>query len=165
MSTRAGWDEDVASLDRLHAKNSRSCDKIERVAPVLHAVPVQLPAPASQQWLGVRALVLQPGGSCDTRVDMAGTEPHLKAPTQHIAGRVAVPCPSAAAKVDALMHSGLGIIVTSEELVEALRRWLAKMPTALMQAFVGHVRLVASLGQEWDVVTRSRSLRQRIETP
>ena len=42
-------------------------------APVLQSVPVQLPAPASQQWLGnsrnisyARVLVVQPGGSART---------------------------------------------------------------------------------------------------
>ena len=165
LSTRAGWDEDVASLYRLLAKKRSRCDKLEHVAPVLQAVPLQLPSPASQQWLGARALVLQPGGSGGTRVDMVDAEPHLKALTQHIAGRVAVLCLSAAAQVDVLMHSGLGIIVTSEELVEAFRRWLAKMPTALLQAFVGHTRVVASLGQEWDIVTQSFPLHLTIGTP
>ena len=129
LSTRAGWDEDVASLDRLHAKNSRSCDKIERVAPVLHAVPVQLPAPASQQWLGdsstisyARVPVLQPGGSGDTSVNIVDTEPHLEALTQHVAGRLPIPGASAAAEVKILMDPGSGITAMSEELVEALRR-------------------------------------------
>ena len=52
-------------------------------APVLQSVPVQLPAPASQQWLGdsstisyARVSVLQPGGSGDTSMDTVETEPH-----------------------------------------------------------------------------------------
>ena len=54
-------------------------------APVLQSVPVQLPAPASQQWLGdsstisyARVSVLQPGGSSDTSVDTVDTESHLE---------------------------------------------------------------------------------------
>ena len=53
-------------------------------APVLQSVPVQLPAPASQQWLGysgtlsfARVLVVQPGGSGGTSVDTVDTEPRL----------------------------------------------------------------------------------------
>ena len=96
---------------------------------------------------------------------MVDTEPHLKALTQHIAGRVAVTGPSAAAQVKVLMHSAWGIPVTSEELVEAIRRWPGKMPTALTQDFVGHASVKASLGQGWDIVTPSRPLRLPIETP
>ena len=69
-------------------------------------VPVQMPAPASQRWLGdsstisyVRVSVLQPDGSGDTSVDTVDTEPHLEALTQRFAGRLAVPGASAAAEV------------------------------------------------------------------
>ena len=48
----------------------------QNAAPVLQSVPVQLPAPASQQWRGdsstisyARVSVLQPGGYGDTGVD------------------------------------------------------------------------------------------------
>ena len=37
--------------------------------------------------------------------------------------------------------------------------------TALMQAFVGHARVVTSLGQECDMVTQSCPLHLTIETP
>ena len=63
----------------------------QNAAPVLQSVPVQLPAPASQQWLGdsstisySRVSVLQPGGSGDASVDTVDTEPHLEALTPHV---------------------------------------------------------------------------------
>ena len=66
----------------------------QNAAPVLQSVPVQLPAPASQQCLGdsgtisyARVSVLQLGGAGDTSVDAVETEPHLEALTQHVAGR------------------------------------------------------------------------------
>ena len=70
-------------------------------APVLQSVPVQLPAPASQQFLGdsgtisyARVSVLQPGGPGDTNVDTVDTKPHLEALKQHVAGRLGFPvCP------------------------------------------------------------------------
>ena len=54
----------------------------QNAAPVLHSVPVQLPAPASQQSCGDSstlsyARVLPPGGSDGTSVDTVETEPHL----------------------------------------------------------------------------------------
>ena len=107
-------------------------------APVLQSGPVQLPAPASQQWLGdsstisyARVSVLQPGGSGDTSVDTVDTEPHLEALTQHVAGRLALLGASAAAEVIVLMDTGSGIAAMSEELIEALRRQLGMMQTAL----------------------------------
>ena len=45
------------------------------------------------------------------------------------------------------MVSGSGITAMSEELVEVLRRQPGMMQTALTQAFVGHARVVTSLGQ------------------
>ena len=58
----------------------------QNAAPVLQSVPVQLPAPASQQCLAdsstisyARVSVLQSGGSGDTSVNTVDTEPHLKA--------------------------------------------------------------------------------------
>ena len=96
----------------------------QNAAPVLQSLPVQLPAPASQQCLGdsgtisyTRVSVLQPGGSGDTSVDTADAEPHLEALTLHVAGRVTVPGASAAAEVKVLMDSGSGITAMSEELV------------------------------------------------
>ena len=54
----------------------------QNAAPVLQSAPVQLPAPASRQWLGdsgnmsyALVSVLQPGGSGDTSVDTVDTEP------------------------------------------------------------------------------------------
>ena len=77
----------------------------QNASPVLQSVPVQLPAPASQQWVGdsssisyARLSVLQPGVFGDTSVDKVDTEPHLEALTQHVAGRLAVPGASAAAE-------------------------------------------------------------------
>ena len=68
------------------------------------------------------------------------TEPHLKALTQHVAGRLTVPGASAAAEVNVLMDSGSGITLMSEELEEALRQQSGMMQTALTQVFVGHAR-------------------------
>ena len=100
----------------------------QNAAPVLHSVPVQLLAPASQQSCGdtitisyVRVSVLQPGGSGDTSVDTVETEPHLEALTQHVAGRLAVHRASGAAEAEVLMDSGSSITAISEELVEALQ--------------------------------------------
>ena len=145
----------------------------QNAAPVLHSVPVQLPAPASQQSCGdsvtisyARVLVLQPGGSGDTSVDTVETEPHLEALTQHVAGRLAVPGSSAAAEViTVLMDSGSGTTTISEELVEALQGQPEMTQTALTQAFVWHVRVVTSLCQECDIETQSCPLHLTIETP
>ena len=125
----------------------------QNAAPVLHSVPVQLPAPASQQSCGdtstssyARVSGLQPGGSGDTSVDTVEIEPHLEALTQHDAGRLAVPGASGAAEAKVLMDSGSDITDISEELVEALQGQPGMTPTALTQAFVGHARVVTSLG-------------------
>ena len=93
------------------------------------------------------------------------TEPHLETLAQHAAGRLAVPGASAAAEVKILMESGSGITAMSEELAETLRRQPGMMQTALTQAFVGHARVVTSLGQECDIVTQSCPLHLTIETP
>ena len=84
-------------------------------APVLQLVPVQLPAPASKQLLGDSSTisyacgsVFQPGGSGDTTVDTVDTKPHLEAPMQHDADRLAFPGASTAAEVNVLMDSGSG---------------------------------------------------------
>ena len=73
---------------------------------------MQLPAPASQQYHGdsstisySRVSVLQPGFD-DTNVDTLDTKPHVKALTQHVTGRLAVPGASAAAKVKVFIDSG-----------------------------------------------------------
>ena len=63
------------------------------------------------------------------------------------------------------MDSGSGITAISEELVTALRRLPWMMQTALTQVFVGHARVVTSLGQECDIVTQSCPLHVTIETP
>ena len=65
---------------------------------------------------------------------------------QHVAGRLAVPGASEAAEAQVLVDSGSGITAMSEELVEALRRQPGVMQTALTQAFVGHARVVTTLG-------------------
>ena len=80
------------------------------------------------------------------------TEPYLEAMTQHVAGCLAVPGASAAAEVKVLIDSGSGITAMSEELVEALRRQPGMTQTALTRAFVGHARVVTSLGQELSLI-------------
>ena len=143
----------------------------QNAVPVLQSVPVQLPAPASQQWLGdsstisfARVSVLQPDGSGDTSVDTVHTEPRLEALMQHVAGRIAVSGASAAAEVKVPVDYGSGITAMSEELIEALRRQLGVMQTALTQAFVGNARVVTSLGHECNIVTQSCPLQLSIET-
>ena len=49
------------------------------------------------------------------------TAPHLEAPAQHVAGRLAVPGVSAAVGVNVHMGFGSGITAMSEELVETLQ--------------------------------------------
>ena len=73
-------------------------------APVIHSVPVQPPAAASQQWRGdssifhsARVAVVQPGRCGDTIMDSAENEPHVEGLTQYLAGRLEVPGASAAA--------------------------------------------------------------------
>ena len=144
----------------------------QNAAPILHSVPVQLPAPASQQLCGdsstisyARVSVLQPGGSGDTSVDTVETEPHLEALTQHVAGHLAVPDASTATEVKVLMDSGSGTTAMSEELVQALQGQQGMTQTALTQAFVGHAPVVTSLGQGFHIETQSCPLHSTIETP
>ena len=85
--------------------------------------------------------------------------------TQHLAGRLAVPGASAAAEVEVLMGSGSSITAMSEELVHALRGQPGATQTALTQAFVGHARVVTSLGQECDLEMQSCPLHLTIDTP
>ena len=92
-------------------------------------------------------------------------EPHVKVLTQHLAGRLAAPGASAAAEVKVLMDSGSSITAMPEELVLALRRQPGMMQTALTQMFVGHARVVTSLGQECDIETQSCALHLTIDTP
>ena len=143
----------------------------QNAAPILHSVPVQAPAPASQQSCGdtstisfARVSVLQPGGSGATSVDTVETELRLEALTQHVAGRLAIPGASGAAETRVLMDLGSGITAISEELVEALQGQPGMTQTALTQAFVGHARVVRSLGQECDIETQSCPLHLTIET-
>ena len=110
----------------------------QNAAPVLQSVPVQLPAPASQQCLRDSGTisyacvsVLQLCGSGDASVYTVDTEPHLKALTQHDSGRLAVPGASAPAEVNILLDYGSGITPMSEELIEALRRHPGMVQTAL----------------------------------
>ena len=93
------------------------------------------------------------------------TESHLEALTQHVAGRLAVPGASVAAEGKMFMDSGSGITAMSEELVEALWRQPGMRQTTLTQAFVGHARVVTSLGREYDIVTQSCPLHLTIEPP
>ena len=143
----------------------------QNAAPVLHSIPVQLPAPASQQSCGdtstilyARVSVLQPGGSGDTSVDTVETEPHLEALTQHVAGHLAMPGAFGAAEAKVLMDSGSAITAISEELVEALQGQPGMRQTALTQALIGHARVVTSFGQECDNEWQSCPLHLTIET-
>ena len=81
------------------------------------------------------------------------TEPHVEALTQHVARRLAVPGASVVAEVNVLVGSGSGITAISEELVEALQGQPGMTQTTLTQAFVGHARVVTSLGLEYDFQT------------
>ena len=92
------------------------------------------------------------------------TELHLEVLTQHVAGRLAVPGASKAAEAKVLMDSGSGITAISEELVEALQEQSGMPQTVATQAFVGHARVLTSLGQECDIETQSCPLHLAIET-
>ena len=88
----------------------------QNAAPVLHTVPVQPAATASQQWRGdsstiysARVAVVQPGRCGETIVNSVENEPHVKVLTQHLAGRLTVPGASAAAEVKVLMDYGSSI--------------------------------------------------------
>ena len=127
----------------------------QNAAQVLHSVPVQPPATASQQLCGdsstlyaARVAVVQPGRCGDIIVDSVENKPHVEGLTRHLAGRVAVPGAFAAAEVKVLMDSGSSITEMSEEQVQALRGQPERTPTALTQAFVRHAHVVTSLGQE-----------------
>ena len=63
------------------------------------------------------------------------------------------------------MNSGSSITAISEELVQALRGQVGKTHTALTQAFVGHARVVTSLGRACDIETQSCPLHSTIDTP
>ena len=98
-------------------------------------------------------------------VDTVEAEPRVEALTQHVAGRLAVPGASGAAEAKVLMDSGSGFTAVSEELIEALQGQSGMTQTALTQAFVGHARVVTSLGQECDIETQSCPLHSTIKTP
>ena len=63
------------------------------------------------------------------------------------------------------MVSGSSITAKSEELVQALRGQPAMTQTSVTQAFVGHARVVTSLGQKCDIETQSCPLHLTIDTP
>ena len=143
----------------------------QNAAPVLYSVPVQLPAPASQQSCDGSSTisyalnsVLQPGGSGHTSVKKVETGRLMEALTPHVAGRLAVPDVSAAIEVKVLMESGSRITSMSEELVEALHGQPGVTQTALTQMFVGHARVPTPLGQECDIETQCL-LHITIKTP
>ena len=117
----------------------------QNTGPDLHSVPVQLPAPASQQWCGdsstiscVLVPVLQFSRCGATGVDTVKTEPHLEALMQHIAGRLAVLGASAAADVTLKEYFCSEIASMSKELVKALRKQSGMTQAASTIAFVGH---------------------------
>ena len=160
----------MSSPGRLSTRCVRA-RKPQNAAPVLYSVPVQLPTPASKPSCDefstiscARVSVLQPGGGGDTSVGTVETEPHLEVLTQHVAGRLAVPGASEAAEPKVLMDSGSGITAISEELVEALQGQPGMTQTSVTQAFVGHARVLTSLGQECDFETQSCPLHLTIET-
>ena len=108
---------------------------------------------------------MYPGGYGDTSVDSVENEPHFEGLTHHLAERLAVPGASAAAAVKVLMDSGSGGTAMSEELAETLRGQPGMTQNGLTQAFVGQMRVVASLGQECDTETQSAPIHFTIETP
>ena len=146
-------------------------DGPQNAAPVLHTVPVQPAATASQQWPGDSSTIysaraaVQPGRCGETIVNLVENEPHVEVLTQHLAGRLAVPGASAAAEIKVLMDSSSSITAMSEELVQALRGQVGMAQTALTQTFVGHARVVTLLGQECDIATQSCPLHLTIDTP
>ena len=98
-------------------------------------------------------------------MDSVENKSYLEAPTHYLGGRPAVIGASVAAEVKVFMDSGSGITAMSEEPVETLRGQPGMTPTALTQAFIGHARVVASLGQECDIETQSCPLQLAIEMP
>ena len=73
------------------------CARPQNAAPVLHSVPVQPPATASQQWRGdsstvssARVAVVQPGRCGDTVVDSVENKPHVEDLTHRLAVCLAV---------------------------------------------------------------------------
>ena len=98
-------------------------------------------------------------------MDTVETEPHLETLTQHVTGRLEVSGASRAAEAKMLMDAGSGIKAKSGELVEALQEQPGMKQIMLTHAFVGHARVVASLGQECDIETQSCPLHLTIETP
>ena len=103
----------------------------QHASSILHTVPVQPAATASQQWRGdtstvysARVEVVQPGRCDETIVKLVENERHVEVLTKHLAGRLAVLGSSAAAEVKVLRDSGSSITAMSAELVQALRdRW------------------------------------------
>ena len=119
--------------------------RLHNAAPVLHSIPVQPPATASQQWRGgsstiysARIAVVQPGRCGGTIVDSIGNKQHSEGLTQHLAGCLAVPGASAAAEVEVLVDSGSSITAMSEELVQGLRGQPGMTQIVLTQTLVGH---------------------------
>ena len=123
----------------------------QNAAPVLHTVPVQSAATASQQWRGdantiysARVASVQPGRCGETIGKSIENEPHVKVLTQQLAGR-AVLGASVAAEIKVLTDSDSSITAMSKELVQALRGQVGMTQTALTQAFVGHASVVTAI--------------------
>ena len=128
------------------------------VAPLLHTVPMQPVATASQRWRGdssimcsARVAVVQPGRCCETIVNLLENEQLVEVLTQHIVESLAVPGASSPGGVKMLVDSGSSITTISEELVQVLRRQMGMTQTALTQAIVRHAHVVTLLGQECDI--------------
>ena len=132
----------------------------QNAAPILHVVPVQPPETASQQWRGdsstlysARVAVVQPGRCGDTIVDSVENEPHVEGLTRHLAYHLAVAGASSPAEIKVFIYSVSNITAMSEDLVQGLRGQPGMTKTALMQALVGHARVVTSLGQECGIAS------------
>ena len=98
---------------------------------------------------------MQHGRCDDTIVDPVEITPHVQGLTQPLHGRLAVPGSSAAAEVKVLMDFGSSTTAMSDELIPAPMRPPGMTLTALTQAFVGHARVMTSLGRQCDVDTPS----------
>ena len=90
---------------------------------------------------------MQPARCGETVVNSVENEPDVDVMSQHIAGRLAVPCAAAAVEDKVLMDSGSGITALSEELVEALHGRPRMTHPTLTLPLVGHAHVVTSLGQ------------------
>ena len=92
-----------------------SCGYIPKNISSCHSSAVEI-----KDHYSARVAIVQPGRCSDTIVDSVENEPHVKGPTQHFAGRLAVPGASTTVEDKALMDYGSSMTATSEELAHAL---------------------------------------------